>query len=118
MDAVPISAEDKTYLALEATSTKCRVAEILPFGDVYRSDLIELGHMRNTISPIIPADAFNGFKVPAVAGLDAIEPTQVLRLKRIDVTLATYVEWERTLSAVAARQGEPELCEEILRRFR
>lgn len=118
MDAMPISAEDKTYLALEATSAKCRVAEILPFGDVYRSDLIELGHMRNTVSPIIPADAFNGFEVPTVPGLDAVEPTQVLRLKRIDVTLATHVEWERTLSAVAARQGEPELCEEILCRFR
>ena len=117
IDAVPLSGEDKTYLSLEVTSAVCRVAELLPFGDVYRSDLIELGHMRNTISPIIPADAFEAYEVPDLSGLDEAEPTPEARLRRVDATLAMHIEWERSLGAVAARQGEPELCEEVMREF-
>lgn len=118
MGAFPLSGEDKTYLALEASVATCRAAALLPFGDVYRTDLIELAHMRNTISPVLPPAAFGAFSVPMVAGLDDAEATPEMRLQRLDVTLVTHVEWERGLSDVVARQGNDELTAEILRVLR
>ncbi len=112
--AVALYHADKTFLAVEASSASCRVAELLPFGDVYRSDLMELAHMRNTISPIVPAAAFANFSVPAISGLDEAEPTPEARLKRVDVTLANHVEWERSLTDVVARQGEGQVCQNII----
>ncbi len=118
LGAVPLSAEDKTYLALEVTWDVCRCAALLPFGDVYRSDVIELAHMRNTISPVIPATCFRAFDVPDVVGLANEERTPESCLRRVDVTLASHVEWERTLTDTIARQGSPELTERILCRLR
>ena len=115
--AVPLDAVDKTFLAMEVRAGRCHVAEFLPFGDVYRSDLVELAHMRNTISPVLPTEAFARFELPYVPGLEEIEPTREMQLKRVDVTLSTHVEWERTLSDVALRQGEPEVTAHILWRL-
>lgn len=115
--AVVLHHADKTFLAVEASSASCRAAELLPFGDVYRTDLIELAHMRNTISPIVPTAAFGNFLVPAIDGLDEVELTPEARLKRVDVTLANHVEWERSLSDVVARQGEAAVCQNIIDAF-
>lgn len=115
--AVLLSSEDKTFLALEASQAVCKAAELLPFGDVYRTDLMELAHMRNTISPIVPQEAFRQYVVPEVPGLEEAEPSPEMRLKRVDVTLATYLEWERPVSDVAARQGMPEVTEAVIARL-
>jgi NAD+ synthase (glutamine-hydrolysing) len=117
-DAVVLSAADKTFLAVEATRVCCDVADLLPFGDVYRCDLVDLAHLRNTISPIVPAQAFGCYDVPRIEGLEEAETTNELRLERVDVTLSAHVEWERSLSDVAARQGAPELTAAILRTLR
>lgn len=117
-DAVALSGEDKTFLALEATSAACRAADLLPFGDVYRSDLVEMAHMRSTISPIIPREAFAVYTVPDISAVVEAEPTPEARLKRMDVVLANYIEWGRSLSDVAARQGNPIACEQVVRRLR
>lgn len=117
-DAVILDAADKTFLAVEATEHDHCVAELLPFGDVYRTDLIELAHLRNTISPVIPPEAITRFVVPGIEGLDETEATDELRLKRVDVTLMTHVEWERSLSDVVARQGEQDVTERILSELR
>ena len=116
--ALALSCEDKTHLAVEAELGACHASGLLPFGDVYRTDLIELAHLRNTISPVIPASAFQAFDVPAVDGLESAEPTPQMRLERVDVTLATHIEWERCLSDVVARQGEKRVTLDILRRLR
>lgn len=115
--ALPISCEDKTFLALEVSAPSCRAAELLPFGDVYRTDLVELAHLRNTISPVIPTEAFAYVQVPDIEGLNEAEQTPETRLRRIDMTLATYVEWERCLSDVADRQGAPNVTQAILQRL-
>ncbi|MBO7675683.1 MAG: hypothetical protein J6S63_11860 [Atopobiaceae bacterium] len=113
-DAIVLSAADKTFLAVEVPRTRCTVADLLPFGDVYRSDVVDLAHLRNTISPIVPAEAFERYDVPRIEGLDAVEPTRELRLERVDVTLASHLEWERSISDVAARQGAPDVTVAIL----
>ena len=116
-DCLAVSNEDKTYLALEVGASRCRSADLLPFGDVYRTDLVELAHLRNTISPVIPVDAFHAVGCPSVGGIEDVEPTLETRLRRVDTTLATHVEWERSVSDAAARQGEPELTSRIIRRL-
>lgn len=113
--ALVLSAADKTFLAVEARTACANVADLLPFGDVYRSDVADLAHLRNTISPIVPAQAFAWYEVPPIAGLDAVEQTRELQLERVDVTLASHVEWERSVSDVAARQGVPDLTVAILK---
>lgn len=117
MESVPLDYADKTFLALEATSTVARTAELLPFGDVYRSDLMELAHLRNTISPIIPAEAFANYEVPQIPGLGKDVDSKEQQLKFVDVVLATHIEWERSLSDIAARQKDESACEAVLRQF-
>lgn len=115
--AVPLSGEDKTFLALEASEGICHAAELLPFGDVYRSDLVELAHMRRTISPVIPPEAFALYEAPDIEEVTMAETTPEACLKRMDVVLSMHIEWERSLSDVAARQGEAVVCERILKRL-
>ncbi len=116
-ESVPLDYADKTFLALEATSSVARTAELLPFGDIYRTDLMELAHMRNTISPIIPAEAFSNFEVPKIPGLGKETESKEQQLRFVDVVLATYIEWERSLSDIVARQKDELACEAVLRRF-
>ncbi len=116
-DALPISSEDKTFLSLEMNSTPCLMAALLPFGDVYRSDVIELAHMRNTISPVIPRACLRAYTVPLVEGLSNVEHTPETQLRRVDVTLSTHIEWERTLTDVVARQGASHITEQIVRQL-
>lgn len=117
-DAVILSPTDKTYLAVEAQNHKCVAANLLPFGDVYRSDLVDLAHLRNTISPIIESRVVKWFDVPRVDGLASVEANPESQLRRVDVTLATHLEWERSVSDVVARQGEIEVTLGILDKFR
>ena len=112
-EAVPLSPIDKTHLALEAEVGACDSAALAPLGDVYRTDLIELAHLRNTISPVIDAESIRSYDVPCIEGLDEAEPTPEARLRRVDVTLAAYIEWERSLTDVVARQGCAVVCEAI-----
>lgn len=118
LNAVVVGAQDKTFLALEVAVGQYHSAEVLPFGDVYRSDVIEMAHMRNTISPIIPAACFSSFAVPDIEGLGEVEQSPEARLRRVDVTLATHIEWGRSVTDTIARQGAPEVTERVLRRMR
>lgn len=117
-DALPLGHQDKTFLALEATWGKSSAAALLPFGDVYRSDVLELAHLRNTVSPVIPREAFAAFDVPDLPGLEQEGTQSEMRLQRADVILATHVEWERGLSDVAARQGAFDVAQGVVERLR
>ncbi len=118
LGAVILGAQDKTFLALEVRVGMGTCATLLPFGDVYRSDVTEMAHMRNTISPIIPASCFMEVSVPAIEGLDEVEGSPEARLRRVDVTLATHIEWARTVTDTIARQGAPLVTQRILDAFR
>ena len=116
--ALPLSHLDKTYLALESTWDQCRGAALLPLGDVYRSDVCELAHLRNTISPVIPRSAFTAYEVPSVDGVESVARTPELRLRFVDLTLSSHVEWEYGLSDVLTGSESAEVAGAVLRRFR
>lgn len=115
---IALTAEDKTALALEAAPGTCTPSQLMPLGDVYRSDVLELARLRNTISPVIPAAAMRDFRVPDVEGLASAAPTDAERLALCDTVLASLVEWEQPLTDVVAQRGEPVVVRAIARRLR
>lgn len=116
VSGIVLGSQDKTFLALEAQPTDVVASAFMPLGDVYRSELLELARLRNTISPVIPEGSERAYEVPevgeATSGISA-----EARLSRIDATLATYIEWSNGLTDTAARQGSSELAEAIVARL-
>ena len=115
--AVALVDFDKTFFAVEAEEVGCGAASLAPFGDVYRSDLVEIAHLRNTISPVIDAAIVNSYSAPPIKGLKDVEATIESQLRRVDVTLSAHIEWERSLSDVVARHGCREVSERIIDEF-
>lgn len=115
-DALVLSPADKTYLALEADGRAAVTAALLPFGDLYRSDVLEMTRTRNTISPVVPHAGVALCDVPLLdhPELAGLSPEQ--RLRRIDLALASHIEWERTLSDLATT-GESAFAEALIARF-
>lgn len=114
--AVALGSADKTGLALGAPA-RSSAAQVSPLADLYRSDVVALAHLRNTISPAIPAEAFSSLDVPPVDGLEDLASDEV-RLEFIDLVLSSYLEWELSVSDVVAERGRPEAVEAIVARLR
>lgn len=113
-DALVLSCADKTACALEVVPCSCNAATLAPLGDVYRTDVMRLGRLRNTISPVIASESLRTYDVPRVAGLDEAAHTPEARLELVDVTLATYLEWGRSITDVVERHENREVCEGVL----
>ena len=113
---VALGSEDKTGLALDS-AVRASAAQVSPLADLYRSDVVALAHLRNTISPAIPAEAFSALGVPSVPGLESLSSDEV-RLEFIDLVLSSYVEWELPISDIVAERGRPEATEAIIARMR
>ena len=114
---LPLGSSDKTARALEEPPS-LSAARLHPLGDLYRSDVVALAHLRNTISPVIPAATLARFAVPAVEGLDDALSSDESRLEFVDLVLSSYVEWETPVSDIVAQRGRPELVESIAARLR
>lgn len=88
----------------------------MPFGDVYRSDLIEVAHMRNALSPLIPLEAELAYRVPDLPALDA-RSSREDRLRRVDLVLSSHLEWERSLSEIVDHGTSRALVEQVMDRL-
>ena len=115
--AMPLSNLDKTGLALEVVPGSLVPAGLAPLGDVYRYTVIELVHMRNTISPVVSRSSRRAFEVPAIPGIEGCGPTAESRLDFVDYVLASHIEWGRSLSDIAEDAGHPEVVSAILDRL-
>ncbi len=115
--SLALGSDDKTAYALEAPRGVC-AARLQPLGDLYRSNVAVLAHMRNTISPVMPAAAFSGVAAPDVEGLDEAFPTVEGQVEFVDVVLSGRVEWELGLTDIVAERGHGELVAAILARLR
>lgn len=104
---ITLSARDKTGMALEPAAG-CDAGALAPLGDVYRSDVLALAHMRNTVSPVIPAAARVAYGVPEVVDLAECGHSAETRLEFADYVLASYVEWERPVSDIVEARGHAE----------
>ena len=115
--AMPLSNLDKTALALEVLPGSMPHAGLAPLGDVYRYAVIELVHMRNTISPVISRTSRHAFEVPAIPGIEECGLTAESRLDFVDYVLASHIEWGRPLSDIVDDGGHPQVVSAILDRL-
>lgn len=115
--SVALSSADKTALALEDLTHAVRAATLAPLGDVYRSDVIELARLRNTISPVIPASMRDAFDVCAIEGVGEVSTSRVQQVEFIDYVLASHIEWQRCLSDVVESQGHGEVSLGVFERY-
>ncbi len=116
--AVALGNADKTSLCLEdAPGTSA--ARILPLGDLYRTDVIALAHLRNTISPVIPPNVDACYEIEGITSLLRwVMPSAETRLQFVDLVLSSYVEWEYPLSDIVEMRGHKSVVEAIVRRLR
>lgn len=117
LGGVLLSSFDKTYLALEVDASSLTPAGIMPLGDVYRSEILELARLRNTISPVIPEQGERLFDVPDIEGIDKVGPTNEIRLAKLDTILATHIEWAHGLTDTARHVGSSGFVARVIRRY-
>ena len=115
--SLALGSDDKTTLALEPP-LGVTAARLQPVGDLYRSDVVALAHLRNTISPVIPASAFAGLAAPDVEGLAEAFPSVEGRVEFVDLVLSSRVEWELPLTDIVSERGHAELVTAIIERLR
>lgn len=113
--ALALGSWDKTALALEAP-VGVGAARLMPLGDLYRSDVVALAHLRNTISPVIPAQADVSLPAEGLAGLDELASAET-RLMFVDLVLSSYLEWEQSLSDIVSEHGHAALVASVLERL-
>lgn len=115
--ALPLGDADKTALALEPMRG-ASAARLLPLGDLYRSDVLSLAHLRNTISPVIPSEVVAARLDAQIDGLAEELPTVELQVELVDLVLSSYVEWELPLSDIVQERGHRRVVEAVVRRMR
>ena len=98
--SVVLGSSDKTSLALGSAPAR-DLGCVLPFGDLYRSDVLALARLRNTVSPVIPGAARSSWPLEDVASLAGRGPAE-RRLEQIDFVISSFVEWELPLSDIAS----------------
>ncbi len=89
---IPLTAADKTALALGQDPDGFSSASYAPFRDVYRSDLISILPERNLVSPVVPQGSLRRLDVPDGLGLEDLAPTGERQLSVVDAALLTHIE--------------------------
>ena len=106
-DAVVLSSTDKTELALGIRHSSVQAAALCPLGDVYRSDVLDMAHVRNTISPLfrhVTFDETDAFELPLpTGGVRRIADER--DVTAVDEILLNYVEYDQPLASIAAGEG-------------
>lgn len=116
--AVVLSPADKTLLALGGAAGHVSCAMLCPLGDVYRSDVLDLAHVRNTISPI-----FRKVDLTLADALQVTMPSGDVRVlvgetevTQVDEILLGYVEYDRSYAELASEgSADPKLVDAVLR---
>ena len=102
---VPLGARDKTARAVEERASSLSAARIEPFADVYRSDVLALAGMRNTISPLLPLSLFTDLGPLMLDELVSAAESPQAHLDFVDSVLTRFVEWELPVSDIVAELG-------------
>ena len=115
--AMVLSCVDKTGLALGEKRMVPSADTLKPVGDVYRSDILELMRMRNTISPVFPVTTLSNAEAPSL-GVSRGGRSNEAWVEAIDAILADHIEWERSVTEVAMGSGhDPVLAQAVLGRL-
>ena len=114
--ALVLSSADKTGLSLGLRAGQVSCARLCPLGDVYRSDVLDMAHVRNTISPIFRRVDLTEADAVALPLADGSVRTIVgeADITRVDEILLGYIEYDRTYAELAAEAVEAELVHAVL----
>ena len=113
---VILSGADKTALALGEKRLALGADALKPVGDVYRSDLLELMRMRNTISPVFPSTRLASDEAPEI-GLDHASLSDEVWCTEVDKALSDHIEYGRSVTEVVADLRDDELAAAVLARL-
>lgn len=107
-DALVLAPYDKTGLALGAYGRHVSCAELCPLGDVYRSDVLDMAHVRNTISPLFRRVGLSESEVLSLTLADGSQFTAASEadVVRLDEILSGYVEYDRPLAELVAASDD------------
>ncbi len=122
--ALVLSPADKSTLAFELQqggNSSVSAASYLPFGDVYRSDLLALARYRQVQSAALPETVLKRFTVPALRshhfeGLPASMGKEA-QLSLIDLLLRSSIEKNMSFNALVDLGNDSQLVTAILTRM-
>ena len=119
-DAVVLSSFDKTALGLGLMAGHVSSATLCPLGDVYRSDVLDMAHVRNTISPLFRKVALGDADVFALTLKDGERQIATEHdLLQVDEILLGYVEYDRSRAELTGQSGaDADLVDAVLRAVR
>lgn len=101
--ALVLSPLDKTALALGAIPRGVSATQLCPLGDVYRSDVLDMAHVRNTISPLFRRVSFTLFDALVLPFPDGAvrELTSEADITHVDEVLLGYIEYDQSMRELA-----------------
>lgn len=107
-DALVLSSFDKTGLALGTYGRHVSCAELCPLGDVYRSDVLDMAHVRNTISPLFRRVGLSESEILTLTLPDGATYTagSEADVERVDEILSGYIEYDRPLAELVAASDD------------
>ena len=104
---------DKTILALKGT-TISSAHSLWPLGDMYHADIVDLAKVRNTFSPAIDHAILENISEVVADGLENAAPTPQERIEFVDYVLASYLEWNKSISAIVEEMGKVDEVKAII----
>lgn len=104
---------DKTILALKGAAISS-AHSLWPLGDMYHADIVDLARVRNTFSPAIDHAILDNISEVVSDGLENAAPTPQERIEFVDYVLASYLEWNKSISAIVEEMGKVDEVKAII----
>lgn len=104
---------DKTILALKGTEISS-AHSLWPLGDMYHADIVDLAKVRNTFSPAIDHVILENISEVVTDGLENAASTPQERIEFVDYVLASYLEWNKSISAIVEEMGKVDEVKAII----
>lgn len=104
---------DKTILALKGTEISS-THSLWPLGDMYHADIVDLAKVRNTFSPAIDHAVLENISEVVTDGLENAASTPQERIEFVDYVLTSYLEWNKSISAIVEEMGKVDEVKAII----
>lgn len=104
---------DKTILALKGTDISS-THSLWPLGDMYHADIVDLARVRNTFSPAIDHAVLENISEVVTDGLENAVSTPQERIEFVDYVLTSYLEWNKSISAIVEEMGKVDEVKAII----
>ena len=104
---------DKTILAFKGTEISS-AHSLWPLGDMYHADIVDLARVRNTFSPAIDHAVLENISEVVTDGLENAASTPQERIEFVDYVLTSYLEWNKSISAIVEEMGKVDEVKAII----